>query len=91
VDFKYGDAKSRLHIRELIDRKHGALTQSIVLIIITTQKPEGFSNGTGTQFVRGGFFFVQSATGENCLVVPPICLIVRALHYIYKNIKRKRP
>jgi hypothetical protein len=48
VDFKYGDAKSRLHIRELIDRKHGALTQSIVLIIITTQKSEVFSNGTGT-------------------------------------------
>jgi hypothetical protein len=44
------------YISELIDRKHGALTQSIILLIITTQKPKGFSNGTGTQVVQGGFF-----------------------------------
>jgi hypothetical protein len=27
-------------------------------------------------------FFVQSITGENCFVVPPICLIARTLHYL---------
>jgi hypothetical protein len=45
------------YISKLVDRKHGALTQSIVLLIITTQKPEGFLNDTGTQFVRGEFCF----------------------------------
>ena len=28
-------------------------------------------------------FFVQNIKGENCLVVPPVDLIVRALHYLY--------
>jgi hypothetical protein len=35
--------------------------------------------------LSGVDFFVQSVTGENCLVVPPICLIARALHYLQKH------
>ena len=28
-------------------------------------------------------FFVQNLVGENCLVVPPVSLISRAIHYLY--------
>ena len=30
-------------------------------------------------------FFVQNIQAENCFVVPPVCLIVRALHYLYAS------
>lgn len=30
-------------------------------------------------------FFVQSLEGENCLVVPPVCLIARAIHYLFHH------
>ena len=32
---------------------------------------------------RGVHFFVQSLEGENCLVVPPVNLIARAIHYLH--------
>ena len=28
-------------------------------------------------------FFVQNLEGENCLVVPPVSLIARAIHYLH--------
>ena len=28
-------------------------------------------------------FFVQKIQGENCLVVPPVCSVIRALHYLF--------
>ena len=28
-------------------------------------------------------FFVQNVDGENCLVVPPVSLIARAIHYLH--------
>ena len=31
----------------------------------------------------GVHFFVQSLEGENCLVVPPVNLIARAIHYLH--------
>ena len=42
-----------------------------------------FSLDFGTQVVAGWIFFVQSLDGENCLVVPPVSLIARAIHYLH--------
>ena len=30
-------------------------------------------------------FFVHNLTGENCLVVPPVNLIHRTIHYLYTS------
>ena len=35
--------------------------------------------------LHGVDFFVQNIAGENCLEVPPICLIASALHYLQKQ------
>ena len=30
-------------------------------------------------------FFVQSLSNENCLVVPPVCLVSNMLHYMFEQ------
>jgi len=30
-------------------------------------------------------FFVQSLSNENCLVVPPVCIVSSALHYMFEQ------
>ena len=58
------------------------LIQWILLLVIIMRFPS-FSLDFGTQVVAGWIFFVQSLDGENCLVVPPVSLIARAIHYLH--------
>ena len=53
------------------------------MLIIIIRRFASFSLDFGTQVVVGWIFFVQNLEGENCLVVPPVSLIARAIHYLH--------
>ena len=53
----------------------------VLLIIIITSSPNIF-RGFGNPNTSGVDFFFQSLRGENCLVVPPVGIVPRVLHYL---------
>ena len=55
--------------------------QWIVLLVIIIRFAS-FSLDFGTQVVAGWIFFVQNLEAEISLVVPPVSLIARAVHYL---------
>ena len=59
----------------------GGFFQWIVLLVIIIRF-ESFSLDFGTQVVAEWIFFVQNLEAEISLVVPPVSLIARAVHYL---------
>jgi len=57
----------------------------IVLIVLPIIIIISFLNifqGSGTPILRALIFFFQPLRGENCLVVPPVGIVLRVLHYM---------
>ena len=87
------------YISRLIDIDDWQITQKCFDLVEEAWGPhtiDCFANYYNTKFPRffswhwnpgctGVDFFVQNVVGENCLVVPPICLIARALHYLQQQ------
>ena len=64
--------------RRVVGSAHGWL---FLLIFIQRNYQDSFP-ASGTRRHQGWTFFVQNLESENCLVVPPVSLIARALHYL---------
>ena len=62
----------------------GATYSGLFLPISITRK-SSFIRDFGNPGCSGVDFFVQNLTGENCLVVPPVNLIHRKIHYLYTS------
>ncbi|CAB4013206.1 Hypothetical predicted protein, partial [Paramuricea clavata] len=70
---------------DLVEEAWGPHTIDCFANYYNTKTRRFFSWHSWNPDCTGVDFFVQSITGENCLVVPPICLIARALHYLQKH------
>ena len=44
-----------------------------------------FSRDSGTLVPVGVDLFVQNVGNKNCLVVPPVTMITKAIHYLYAS------
>ena len=53
----------------------------VLPIIIITSSPNSFPRFWNPN-TSGVYFFFQSLRGENCLVVPPVGIVPRVLHYL---------
>lgn len=67
---------------ELIQNKWGPHTIDCFATYYNTKLPKFYSRFWNPG-AHGVDFFVQCLDGENCLVVPPVNLISRALHYMH--------
>ena len=47
------------------------------------RRSANFSLDSGIQAAMGWVFSVKNLVGEDCLVVPPVSFISRALHYLH--------
>ena len=48
-------------------------------------KSKHFSRNSGTLIPVEWTFFVRNVGNENCLVVPPVTMITKAIHYLYAS------
>ena len=53
--------------------------------ITITIKSKNFSRDSETLILVGWIFFVQNVGNENCLAVPPVTMITKAIHYLYAS------
>ena len=69
-----------------ISRNYGGLIPLPALQITIAKKSKNFSRDSGILIPASGVdFFVQNVGNENCLVVPPVTMITKAIHYLYAS------
>ena len=66
-----------------ISRNYGGLILLTALQTTITKKVEIFFLRFWNLNSSGVDFFVQNVGNENCLVVPPVIMITKAIHYLY--------